>query len=102
MPPSSMFNTLNPLALDRVNRIIREHRYVNLAQVQDQLEKDGLSVKKSTLHRYVVQLRERDALCARPEEDTIVTIVERSTGEVRVVKTAISAEAVAALLASKA
>ncbi|MCD2164689.1 hypothetical protein [Comamonas koreensis] len=102
MPPSSIFNSLIPLALDRVNRIIREHRYVNLSKIQEQLAKDGLDVKRSTLHRYVVALKKRDALLARPEEDTIVTIVERSSGEVRVVKTAITAEAVAALIASKA
>ena len=45
-----------------------------------------------------MKLREKDATLATPEEGTIVTIVERGSGEVRLVKTAASAEAIATLI----
>ena len=56
------------------------------------------NVMTDTPNRYRLKLREKDATLATPEEGTIVTIVERGSGEVRLVKTAASAEAIATLI----
>jgi len=81
-----------------IDRSIREHRYMLLDEIVADLTAQGITVGRSSLHRYVVKLREKDATLATPEEGTIVTIVERSSGEVRLVKTAASAEAIATLI----
>ncbi|MBD3893910.1 hypothetical protein [Hydrogenophaga sp.] len=57
-------------------------------------------MSRSSLHWYVFALKEKDVNLASPEQGTIVTIVERSTGEVRLVKSAASAESIATLIMS--
>ena len=69
-----------------IDRSIREHRYMLLDEIVTDLAGQGIAVGRSSPHRYVVKLREKDATLATPEEGTIVTIVERSSGEVRLVK----------------
>jgi hypothetical protein len=81
-----------------IDRSIREHRYMLLDEIVADLAAQKIAVGRSSLHRYVVKLREKDATLATPEEGTIVTIVERGSGEVRLVKTAASAEAIATLI----
>lgn len=84
-----------------IDRCIRAHRYQEYHKAVNELAAQGIKVARSTLHRYAVGLRERDAMTAYPEEGTVVTIVERSTGLVRVVKTSASAEALVALIEGK-
>ena len=84
-----------------VDRVIRSHNYLDVNKIVEELQADGIKVPRSTLHRYLVGLRERDALCAQPMEDTVVTIVERSTGLVRVIKTSATAEALVTLIESQ-
>ncbi len=83
----------------QVDQCIHAHRYISLNGMMITLRELGITtVSRSALGRYVAGLRERDALHAQPEEGTLVTIVERSTGEVRIVKTCASGLAVAALI----
>ena len=81
-----------------VDRVIRAHAYLDVDRIVAELEAEGIELARSTLHRYLVGLRERDALCAQPGEDTVITIVERSTGVVRVIKTSASADALVSLI----
>jgi hypothetical protein len=81
-----------------IDRCIREHRYMGLDRMVADLAAQGLSVNRSSLQRYMSKLREKDANLATPEEGTIVTIVERASGEVRLVKSAASADAIATLI----
>jgi hypothetical protein len=81
-----------------IDRCIREHRYMVLDDIVADLAAHGVTVGRSSLHRYMVKLREKDATLAAPEEGTIVTMVERATGEVRLVKSAASADAIATLI----
>jgi hypothetical protein len=81
-----------------IDRCIREHRYMGLDDMVFDLAAQGITVNRSSLHRYMLKLRDRDSTLAAPEEGTIVTIIERSTGEVRLVKSAASAEAIATLI----
>lgn len=84
-----------------VDRVIRAHSYVNVDKIVEELETQCIPLARSSLHRYLVGLRERDALSAQPQEDTVITIVERSTGVVRVIKTAATADALVSLIESK-
>lgn len=92
---------LDPHTQLEVDRTIRSHGYVNLDKMLEALTAKGLIISRSSLYRYVVDLRARDALTAHPDEGTIITVVERSTGQVRVVKTSMSADSVVALLEGK-
>lgn len=82
--------TLGPAKSNTVDQVIRAYRYIHLDDMVLELADRGIKIARSTLHRYLRALRERDMLCARPEEGTIVTIVERATGEVRVIKCCIA------------
>lgn len=85
---------------EQVNQCIRMHRYMNLDAILADIHEQGIEqLSRSALGRYIPQLRARDEMKVAPAEDTIVTIVERSTGEVRVVKTTASAAYVAAQIA---
>jgi len=75
-----------------------------------QIQRSGSAPDRSggTRHRHVEigaaslrgqVSRARFFFCAGPEDGTIVTIVERGTGSVRVLKTAATGQAVAALIA---
>lgn len=81
-----------------VDRCIREHRYTGLSDIAATLADQGITIPRSNLHRHLSALREKDALVASPDEGTIVTIVERGTGEVRVLKTTASGQAIAAMI----
>ena len=54
------------------------------------------TISRSALGRYVPTLKMQDGLQAFTAEETIVTIVERSSGQVRIIKTSASAAMVAA------
>ncbi len=83
-----------------VQRCIRAHRYLHLDKMQAELSKAGIRISRSALHRYVHKQRENDALAACGDEGTVVTIIERESGRVMVIKCAASADAIASLLAS--
>lgn len=83
----------------QVDECIRSHRYMNLDSIMEAIGEFGISgVSRSALHRYLGGLKEKDALHAHPEEGTIITIVERGTGEVRIVKTCASGLAIATMI----
>ena len=73
---------------------------MDVDRIVEDLENEGIKLARSTVYRHMVILRERDAMTAQPEEDTVVTIVERSTGVVRVLKSSATAESLAALIES--
>ena len=90
---------LSPEQQESLKSCIRAHQYVNLGRMMDDLGKRGIEgISRSALHRIASQLREADALLAGPNEGTIITIMERVSGEVRVLKTSSSGLSVATLL----
>ena len=83
-----------------VIEFIRAHRHWTLTELTDGLLDLGIvDISRSALHRYLEKLYVSDSLQATQEEGTIVTIMERATGEVRVVKCSASAQLVADLVA---
>lgn len=81
-----------------VEDTIRKHNYLGLDEMVVELEKKGIMITRSTLHRYLQRLEAKDHLLAGPDEATIITIVERGTGEVRVIKTSASASILANII----
>ncbi len=82
----------------KLDRCVRAHRYASLDAMLVDLDRHGIKISRSALHRHAAKLKEKDALCAGPEETTIVSIIERSTGEIRVLRTHVSGAVVAALI----
>ncbi len=84
---------------ERVNKCIRIHQYSNLDWMMSDLKECGVTgFSRGALHRQVLRLKEADALCANPNEGTVVTIIERGSGSVRIIKTSASGLAVATIL----
>lgn len=80
----------------KVHEIIRAHRYLILDNILEDIKALGIrGVSRSALGRYVPRLKAQDFIKAAPDEGTVVTIVERSTGKVLVVTTAAAADLVA-------
>lgn len=90
---------LTPEQQESFKSCVRSHQYVNLDLMMVDLQKRGIAgITRSALHRHVVRLKEADALCANPDQGTVITIMERGSGEVRVVKTSASALSIATML----
>ena len=84
----------------QINDCIRAHRYIQIDVIMKALKELGFDgIHRSNLHCYIVKLKAQDALMANPDEGTIITIVERATGEVRVVKSRASGSAILSLIA---
>lgn len=86
---------LNTAAID----CIRAHRHMTLDNILAALIEQGFAnITRAALHRYIRILDKKDSLCANPNEGTIVTIVERGTGEVRIVKSSASGKMIEILI----
>jgi hypothetical protein len=83
----------------QVDQCIRIYRYMHLDRILHMIQELKIEgVSRSALHRYLLKLKAKDQLHAQPDEGTIITIVERGTGEVRIVKSTASGLAIASLI----
>lgn len=95
----SKIDKLPPELQAKVIDCIRVNRHFTLNEIIFSLQERGFTqVSRSALQRFLIGLDEKDALCANPNEGTIVTIVERGTGEVRTVKCSASGLAIEAMI----
>ena len=94
-------STVRRLAIEDqvvVDRCIRAHSYCSLDAIVEDLAEQGIHLSRSSVHRHAQKLQIADGLFALPSEGTIITIVERGSGEIRVLKTSASGAAVAEFL----
>ena len=78
---------------------IRAHRHLTINEIVRVFEERGFpKISRSAIQRFLPGLDKKDALCANPNEGTIVMIVERGTGEVRTVKSSASGLAIEAMI----
>ncbi|QDL55341.1 hypothetical protein [Rhodoferax aquaticus] len=78
---------------------IRANRHFSLVEIIANLRELGITeISKSALHRYLPTLDKKDSLCASPNEGTIVTIVERGTGEVITLASSASGRTIAEMV----
>lgn len=95
----SSIEKLAPEIRTAVIDCIRAHRHRTLDEIASSLNERGfIGISRSSIHRYLPGLDQRDALCANPNEGTIVLIIERGSGEVRTVKSSASGLAIATLI----
>jgi hypothetical protein len=95
----STIDKLPPKVRTVIIDCIRANRHFTLDEIIFSLEQHGFTqMSRAALHRYLPTLDKKDALCANPNEGTIVTIVERGSGEVRTVKSSASGLAIEELI----
>lgn len=95
----STIGKLPPEQRTAVINCIRANRHFTLDEIMFSLKESGFTqLSRSSLGRFLPDLDRMDALCANPNEGTIVTIVERGSGEVRTVKSSASGLAIEQLL----
>jgi len=100
MNPIPRMRNLTPEQHAAADALIRAYRYAQLETVKLELERDGVKVSsRSALYRYAKQLRQRDQLTMAEADATVVTIVQRDTGQVTLLTTPLSAETIANLVA---
>lgn len=100
MPRASTIGQLSLSEIELVNKLIRASRYRSMNTTLEALRKEGIDVSRSALGRYALSLKRDDGLMASPADNTIITIVERNSGKIRVVKTSAPADAIASHLES--
>jgi hypothetical protein len=82
--------------------VLRANRHRSLDQIKAALsEQVGIDASRSAVHRATTKLDAYDRQNAAADEGTIVTIVERATGEVRVVKTSLPPSTIEDLIRQK-
>ena len=95
----SVFDMLHTARRAQALAIVQANRHASLSELKAILADEmGLKISRSAIHR---NLRKTDAsgqTMARPDESTVVTIVGRSTGEVRIVKTTLAGAVVEELI----
>lgn len=84
---------------DTVLRCIRAHRYINVRSILADIKNQGVNgITSSSLSRYIERVKKADHHLAVPDGDTVITVLQRSTGSVQVIKTGTSAKFVVEML----
>jgi len=91
-------NYLSPQQHATVDSCIRKHRFCNLDGILSELRESGIELARSSLHRYLRDMRSKDSLHTGTTDNTIVTIVERASGTTKTVSTGATAAAVVAMI----
>lgn len=81
-----------------VDDCIRRHRFVDLVAIRDDLLKSGIVISKSSLQRYMHKFSVRDGLHIGTPDDTMVIIVERSSGAMTSLTTKVKREDIVTLI----
>ena len=89
MARRSAFNYLTPEQNAAADACIRQYRYARLDEIVEALEAQGIVMTRSAVGRYMKKLRERDGMLMDATDATVVTIVDRASGNVIVLKTAL-------------
>lgn len=87
-----------PEQMAMVDACIRKHYYSKFTEAAEALSKQGIEISRSALHRRAQKLRAIDAAHTATPHDTIVIVMERSTGGVTSVATSASRDAVLAAI----
>lgn len=96
MGRASFVNYLSPNEQVFVDSSIRRYRYTRIDAINFELQEQGINVSRSALWRYMTKLQMADGFRMDSSDSTIVTIMERDTGHVVVVKTSVRPDALLA------
>ena len=84
----------------RADACIRQHRFININAIKAALEAEGIQISRAALHRYMQRLAKRDGLNFGSENDTVIVVMQRSTGAVVQLSTTATIEMVVSHIAS--
>lgn len=99
MGRKSTFESQEPQKQASILAFIRANRHLGIDDIRaGLLESEGFDMARSTLHRTITKINARDQLLARADEQTVVTVVDRVSGDVRVIKTCVPGALIDALI----
>ncbi|ART47586.1 MULTISPECIES: DUF3486 family protein [Acidovorax] len=99
MGRKSAFKSLEPEKQAKALALMRAHRHKSIDDIRAALiDSEDLDISRSAVHRMLSKLNARDQMLASAEEHTVVTVVDRITGEVVVIKTAVPASLIESLI----
>lgn len=98
MGRKTAFELLTPDLHAKALAHLRANPHRSLDELQVALLEDGIDISRSALHRAAIKVKANDKLMATAEDQTVITIVDRVSGEVRVIKTHLPASVVDALI----
>jgi arginine repressor len=96
MGRNSALDHLTPEQRTAVESCIRQHYYVRNTEVSQSLAAQGIHLTRSTVNRIAMRLREKDGNRSGCDDDTVVVIMERSTGATSIATTSASRDSVLA------
>lgn len=94
-------SNIERLSIDQnlaVDACIRRRRFCTLDAILEELTESGISVSRAGLHRYMQKLKKRDGLNFGSPNDTVIVVMQRSTGAVFNLTTTASVEVVVAMI----
>lgn len=98
MGRKSAFESLEPEKQAKALALVRAHRHKSIDDVRALMEAEGIDMARSSLHRAMTKINARDQLLVRAEEQSVITVVDRISGEVRVIKACIPGDLVETLI----
>ncbi len=94
----STFKYLTPEQHAIADACIRRYRYARIDAILEELQAADIKISRSALGRYMKQLGESDGMLMETNDATVVTIVDRASGNVMVLKTAVNWSALASYI----
>lgn len=81
-----------------VDACIRKRRFITVDAILEELVESGINISRAGLHRYMQKLKKRDSLNFGSPNDTVIVVMQRSTGAVFNLTTTASVEVVVAMI----
>ncbi|MEO6917646.1 MAG: phage protein Gp27 family protein [Collimonas sp.] len=81
-----------------VDALLRQYKFCRYDEIVTQLREAGMTVSRSSLHRYAVELKKNDARRIVSPGATIVVLIDCLTGETKTTSVSISSEQILAAI----
>lgn len=99
MGRSSKVIQMPPEHQARIDALLRRYQYTCIDLVIELLAADGISIARTTLHRYAKRLESMDGLTGNGPDSTVVVVIDLRTGSATQVRTAAKPSTVIAAIA---
>lgn len=84
-----------------IDEVVRDNQFYNVDRCLDELKAHGISTTRSALARYMKRQRDKSQMLPKGDSPTIVTLVDRVSGEARHLRTDLSIDEIEAMIAPK-
>lgn len=99
MGRSSKVIQMPPEHQARIDALLRRYQYTCIDLVIELLATDGISIARTTLHRYAKRLESMDGLTGNGPDSTVVVVIDLRTGSATQVRTSAKPSTVIAAIA---